>query len=203
MKIVKQLTKLRHGGIVFINSSAAMRKDMTLAIAIMSEDQTELAILESEALEVMKLKALLSAGFMPSFQKLESGNYYVCQKCEVSSVTDGINEANVSADLPNNSVTDPAPVKTKRPVVYKNKVVGLYNEETDELEIYEEYHKEDHDYLLLEPNDENPYWEIDEDLEQIMSLNKQPVKEPERQIKECFFSDSDDIVLATSKFLNY
>lgn len=201
MNIVKQLSKPRHGGVVFINHEAASRKDMTLAIGIMSEDKTELAILESEAPEVKKIKALLDSGFVPSFAKLESGNYFVCQQAE-KSMSESINEANVSADLPNNSVTDPAPVKTKRPVIYKRKVIGLYNEETDELEIDEEYHTEDHEYLLLEPCDESPYWEVEDgSLDSIMAMKDKPVKE--KQIKESFFTDYDDIVLATSKFLNY
>ncbi|WP_447835395.1 hypothetical protein, partial [Aeromonas salmonicida] len=151
--------------------------------------------------EVDKFKALLAAGFVPSFAKLESGNYFVCQQAE-KSMSESINEANISTDLPNNSVTDPAPVKTKRPVIYKRKVIGLYNEETDELEIDEEYHTEDHEYLLLEPCDESPYWEVEDgSLDSIMAMKDKPVKE--KQIKESFFTDYDDIVLATSKFLNY
>lgn len=224
MKIVNQLSQSRHGGIVFINSEAASRKDMTLAIAIMSEDQSELAILECEAPEVQKIKALLNAGFKPSFAKLKSGNYFVCQEDAAKSITESeafeidINEANVSTDLPNNSVTDPAPVKAKRPVVYKRKVVGMYNEATDELEIDEEYHIEDHEYLLTEPCDDMPYWEIEEDLEQIMAIDKKPVKEPERVTEACDMAEdywmmrkdakktvteACDMAIAASRFLNY
>lgn len=201
MKIVQQLTRSRHGGIVFINSAAASRKDMTLAVAIMSEDKSELAILECEAPEVNKLKALLAAGFVPSLAKLDSGNYFICQKSEVGSVTESVDlkEANVSTDLPNNSVSDPAPVKQRRPVVYKRKVIGMYNEETDELEIDEEYHSEDHDYLLLEPCDESPYWEIeDEGLDKIMAMKDQPAKEPKQRVNEAC-----DMAIAASNFLNY
>ncbi|WP_368208338.1 hypothetical protein [Aeromonas sp. R4-2] len=204
MKIVKQLSQSRHGGIVFINSEAASRKDMTLAIAIMSKDESELAVLQCVAPEVDKMKALVAAGFKPSFAKLPSGNYFVCQQSAAKSITesevfdvDSMNEANISTDLPNNSVTDPAPVKTKRPVVYKRKVVGMYNEATDELEIDEEYHIDDHEYLLLEPCDDTPYWEIEEDLEQIMAIGKKPVKEPERVTEAC------EMAIAASQFLNY
>lgn len=206
MKIVKMLSQSRHGGIVFINSEAASRKDMTLAIAIMSEDQSEIAILGCEAPEVQKIKALLDAGFKPSFAKLKSGNYFVCQQSAAKSITesevfdvDGMNEASVSTDLPNNSVTDPAPVKGKRPVVCKHnrKVIGMYNEETDELEIDDEYHIEDHEYLLLEPSDDAPYWEIEEDLEQLMAMKDKPAKEPERVTEAC------EMAIAASQFLNY
>lgn len=203
MKIVKELTRHRHSGIVFINAEAACRRDMTLAIGIMSEDKSELAVLDCRADEVDKLKALLAAGFKPSFIKDKFGNYFVCQEHEVSSVSEsvGMNEASVSTDLPNNSVTDPAPVKGKRPVVNKRnrKVIGMYNEETDELEIDEEYHIEDHEYLLLEPSDDAPYWEVDEDLEQLMAMDKKPVKEP---IKKPV-TEACDMAIATSQFLNY
>lgn len=201
MKIVKQLSMSRHGGIVFINAEAACRRDMTLAIGIMSEDKSELAITDCKAPEVDKLKALLAAGFKPSFIKDKFGNYFVCQEHEVSSVSEsvGMNEASVSTDLPNNSVTDPAPVKGKRPVVYKRKVIGMYNEETDELEIDCEYHKDDHEYLLTEPSDDAPYWEIEEDLEQLMAMDQKPVKEP---IKKPV-TEACDMAIATSQFLNY
>lgn len=206
MKIVKQLSQSRHGGIVFINSEAASRRDMTLAIAVMSEDQSEIAILDSEHSEVMKIKALLAAGFKPNYAKLSSGNYFVCQRDAAKSITesevfdvDGMNEANISTDLPNNSVSDPAPVKQRRPVVSKRKVIGMYNEETDELEIDEEYHLEDHDYLLLEPCDESPYWEIeDEELAKIMAMKDQPAKEPKQRVNEAC-----DMAIAASNFLNY
>ncbi len=206
MKIVKQLSQSRHGGIVFINSEAASRRDMTLAIAVMSEDQSEIAILDSEHSEVMKIKALLAAGFKPNYAKLPSGNYFVCQQSAAKSITesevfdvDGMNEANISTDLPNNSVTDPAPVKPKRPVVCKHnrKVIGMYNEETDELEIDDEYHIEDHEYLLLEPSDDAPYWEIEEDLEQLMAMKDKPAKEPEQVTEAC------EMAIAASQFLNY
>lgn len=205
MKIVSQLTQSRHGGIVFINSEAASRRDMTLAIAIMSEDQSEIAILGCEAPEVQKIKALMDAGFKPNYAKLPSGNYFVCQQSAAKSITesevfdvDSMNEANVSTDLPNNSVTDPAPgLANKRPVVHKRKVVGMYNEATDELEIDEEYHIDDHEYLLLEPCDDMPYWEIEEDLEQLMAMDKKPAKEPERVTEAC------EMAIAASQFLNY
>ena len=195
---MKQLSMPRHGGIVFINAEAACRRDMTLAIGIMSEDKSELAVLDCRADEVDKLKALLAAGFKPSFIKDKFGNYFVCQEHEISV---GMNEANVSTDLPNNSVTDPAPVKGKWPVVNKRnrKVIGMYNEETDELEIDEEYHIEDHEYLLTEPSDDAPYWEIDEDLEQLMAMDQKPVKEP---IKKPV-TEACNMALAASQFLNY
>ncbi|MCH7377418.1 hypothetical protein MM182_18870 [Aeromonas sp. MR19] len=208
MKIVSQLTQSRHGGIVFINSEAASRRDMTLAIAIMSEDQSEIAILGCEAPEVQKIKALLDAGFKPSYAKLPSGNYFVCQQSAAKSITesevevfdaDSMNEANVSTDLPNNSVTDPAPgLANKRPVIYKRKVIGLYNEATDELEIDDEYHVEDHDYLLLEPCDDMPYWEIEDgSLDSIMAMKDKTVKEPARVTEAC------EMAIAASQFLNY
>ncbi len=201
MNIVKQLSMPRHGGIVFINAEAACRRDMTLAIGIMSEDKSELAVLDCRADEVDKLKALLAAGFKPSFIKDKFGNYFVCQEHEVSSVSEsvGMNEASVSTDLPNNSVTDPAPVKAKRPVVYKRKVIGMYNEATDELEIDCEYHKDDHEYLLTEPSDDAPYWEIDEDLEQLMAMDQKSVKEPVKKP----VTEACNMALATSQFLNY
>lgn len=206
MNIVKNLSKPRHGGIVFINSDAASKKDMTLAVAIMSEDRSELAILECEAPEVKKLLALIEAGFMPSFAKLASGNYFVCQKDMAEQVNESMNEANVSTDLPNNSVSDPAPVKTKRPVVYKRKVIGLYNEETDELEIDDEYHVEDHDYLLLEPSDESPYWEIeDNSLDGVMDIKNKTVKESKlvTESGQVIVTEACAMAFAASNFLKY
>lgn len=215
MKIVEQLTNSRHTGLVFINHSAAAVKDLTQAIGIISQDGKEISFAECEAgtaPEVDKMRALLAAGFMPTFAKLSSGNYYVCQKAEASSVTEcihmneAINEANVSTDLPNNSVTDPAPVKTKRPVVYKRKVIGMYNEATDELEIDDEYHAEDHDYLLLEPCDETPYWEVEDDsLEQVLSIKNKTVKESKlvTESGQIIVTEACSMAIAASKFLNY
>lgn len=211
MKIVEQIPEWRHKGVVFINYAAASTNDLTLSIGMISKDEQEFAFAKCEAPEVLKMRALIEAGFMPSFAKLASGNYYVCQKAEASSVTECIhmNEANVSTDLPNNSVTDPAPVKTKRPVVYKRKVIGMYNEATDELEIDEEYHAEDHDYLLLEPCDETPYWEVEDDsLEQVLSIKNKEVKTVKEsklvtESGQIIVTEACSMAIAASKFLNY
>ncbi|AZU48381.1 hypothetical protein E4625_09715 [Aeromonas hydrophila] len=198
MKHVQQLSKPTHKGIVFINYAAATKRDMTAAVAIVSDDMTELAILDSDHPEVIKLRALLAAGFKPSFGKLESGNYYLCQKAEAD---DSMNEAVVSSDLPNNNANDPAPV-SKRPVVYKKRVIGFYDESTDELEIDDEYHIENHDYLLTEPEDKS-HWEIEEDseLDRIVTKPSEPQLQPQPEIKPK--RNEYDLVKESSNFYSY